>query len=126
MRFLGLDYGRKRVGLALSDEGGRFAYPLTVLPNETGLIDQIKTICREREVGEIVLGESLTRERRPNPLMKPILRFKERLSLALGLPIIFEDESMTTAEAAREIGRDDRLDARAAAIILRNYLARRP
>ena len=64
-------------------------------------------------------------ERRENPLMKKIKVFRNALAVAIGLPIHFEDEVLTTREADRDIGPDDFSDARAAAIILRTYLARR-
>ena len=125
MRLLGIDYGTKRIGLALSDEAGQFAYPHIVLPNTSKVIEQIATICRGDGVGEIVLGWSLDYARKENPLMKKIKVFQTALAEATKLPITLEDEVLTTREANQEIGQDDFTDARAAAIILRTYLARR-
>ena len=125
MRLLGIDYGTKRIGLALSDEAGQFAYPHVVLQNGTKTLDQIKMICQGHEVGEIVLGWSLDYARKENPLMKKIKVFQTALAEATKLPITLEDEVLTTREANQEIGQDDFTDARAAAIILRTYLARR-
>ena len=133
MRRLGIDYGSKRVGLALTDEPGGFAYPLVVLSNGPKLLAQIKAICRDEKVEEIVLGESLNFHRRQNPIMRAVLKFKLRLEGFTGLPVVFEDETLTTREASYELGRpartkhvrsgkDAMLDARAAAIILRQYL----
>ena len=125
MRLLGIDYGTKRIGLALSDEAGQFAYPHVVLKNHPQIIEQIKTICRGEGVGEIVLGWSLNYKRQENLLMKKIDIFRTKLIEVIGLPVILEDEVLTTREANQEIGQDDFTDARAAAIILRTYLARR-
>ncbi|MBI4136373.1 MAG: Holliday junction resolvase RuvX [Candidatus Vogelbacteria bacterium] len=136
MRRLGIDYGSKRVGLALTDEAGEFAYPLVVFPRDGKLLLRLKAICVNEVVGEIVLGESLNFRRRRNPIMRPILKFKAALEAATGLAVILEDELLTTKEASRGLGsltgsadgsghRDQLLDARAAAIILRNYLERR-
>lgn len=135
MRRLGIDYGSKRVGLALTDELGNFAYPLVVLLNNAKLLERIKTICVNEQVGEIVLGESLNFRRQQNPIMRMALKFKIKLENSIGLPVVFEDETLTTREASHELGRpartervrsggDGMLDARAAAIILRQYLAR--
>lgn len=125
MRFLGIDYGAKRIGLALSDEDGQFVYPHLVLKNTSRAIEQIATICREEKVGEIVLGWSLDYHRRENPLMTQVNIFRAALAAATNLSIVLEDEVLTTLEATREIGFDDFTDARAAAIILRTYLAHR-
>ncbi|MBI2100435.1 MAG: Holliday junction resolvase RuvX [Candidatus Vogelbacteria bacterium] len=125
MRRLGIDYGSKRVGLALSDESGEFAYPLAVFAQDSKLMLCLKAICVREGVGEIVLGESLNFRRRQNPIMRAILKFKTQLETLTGLPVVLEDETLTTKEAGRSLGRDQLLDARAAAIILRNYLARR-
>jgi putative Holliday junction resolvase len=136
MRFLGIDYGTKRIGLALSDDEGKFAYPHLVLKNNPKIIEQIAGICRGEKVGEIALGWSLDYRRRENQIMKKIHAFRAALATATNLPIVLEDEVLTTVEANREIGPparterarsggDDFTDARAAAIILRTYLARR-
>ncbi len=125
MRLLGIDYGTKRIGLALSDEDGQFAYPHIVLKNNSKIIEQIAAICRGDRVGEIVLGWSLNYKRQENPLMKKIRIFQTALAEATKLPITLEDEVLTTREANQEIGPDNFTDARAAAIILRTYLARR-
>ncbi|MEK7209040.1 MAG: RuvX/YqgF family protein, partial [Patescibacteria group bacterium] len=101
MRRLGVDYGRKRVGLALTDARGDFAYPLVVLPNDGKLLGRLKTICVTEAVGEIVLGESLNFRRRQNPIMRAVLKFKRQLENSLGLPVMFEDETLTTKEAGR-------------------------
>jgi len=130
MRRLGIDFGRKRVGLALTDELGRSAYPLSVLANDDKLLRQIASICRGEKVVEVVLGESLNYRRAGNPIMRAILRFKRKLESAIKLPVVLEDETLTTREAIRDPEgeflptSDPLLDARAAAILLRQYLSR--
>ncbi|MEK7585483.1 MAG: Holliday junction resolvase RuvX [Patescibacteria group bacterium] len=59
MRRLGIDYGRKRVGVALSDVEGNFAYPLVVLANDSKLLPRITEICQSEGVGEIVLASAI-------------------------------------------------------------------
>ena len=70
MRLLGIDYGHKKVGLALSDEGGRFAFPHNTWPNDKFLVGKIKELCARKDW--IVVGESLDLSGRPNPLMREI------------------------------------------------------
>ncbi len=121
MRFLGIDYGARRVGLALSDPAGIIATPLSVLENDRRLLDKVLKLCASEGVERVVIGESLTFAGRPNPIMANITKFKEALE-AQGLPVAWEPEYLTSQEANRETGEDDFADARAAAVILRSYL----
>ncbi len=121
---MGIDYGGKRVGVALSDETERFAYPYEVLKNDSQLIDNILKICHKERVGKIVLGRSLDYKMQPNPIMVKIDEFKSEIEIASGLAVEFENEFMTTAEAERLQGKGDKLDSSAAALILKSYIDR--
>ena len=120
MRYLGIDYGTKRVGLAISDEAGKIAFPFSILDNRANLIEQITKICVEKKVAKIVLGESLNYQSKPNLIMAKILDFKKHLAEKLKLEIIFEPEWLTSALATRSGGADDS----AAALILQTHLDR--
>ncbi|PCI27581.1 Holliday junction resolvase RuvX [Candidatus Wolfebacteria bacterium] len=122
MRMIGIDYGTKNVGIALSDEAGEFAMPLTVLFNNKELIPEIKNICKEREVAQIVLGESKGLDGVPNAIQAQIEEFKKSLEEEIGLHVVFEPEFYTSQEAARIQGEVKTLDSSAAALILRSYL----
>ena len=122
MRYLGIDYGAKRVGIALSDTEGGMAFPHTVLPNDKKLITTIKELCDKEHIAEIVLGESLDYKMKPNVIMEKIIPFKKELENATGLPVHFEREFMTSAAAEHLQGKGEMLDASAAAIILQGYL----
>jgi putative transcription antitermination factor YqgF len=124
MRYLSIDYGTKRVGLALSDETGAMAFPEAVLPADQKLIPAIKKICSEKSVNLIVLGESKNLNNEPNPLMAKIASFKKKLEEATGLAVTFESEVYSSAAAARLQGDVAGLDASAAAIILQSFLDR--
>lgn len=124
IRILGIDYGEKRVGLALSDPSGRLALPLAVLPNSSRLAEQVAGICRERGVTTVVLGESRDWRGEENPMMKRARAFGARLAALAGLPLVWESEFMSSAAAAREGVPPESLDAAAAALILRSYLER--
>lgn len=134
MRYLGIDYGTKRVGLALSDESGSLAFAHSVLsPKEAA--SSIKALVEAEGVEVVVLGESLDLQGAENPLMKKIKSFKVELE-SVGLKVVFEPEGMTSAQAARSwggesaqsasrrgsVGRQKNLDASAAALILQGYL----
>ncbi|OGD67309.1 hypothetical protein A2442_00895 [Candidatus Campbellbacteria bacterium RIFOXYC2_FULL_35_25] len=138
MKYLGIDYGLKNVGIAISDEGGKMAFPKVVLDNDENLFSKIKQICEEEKVGGIVIGESLNFKGELNPIMKQIISFKEKLEKETTLPTYFQKELFTSAEAERTQGQNLRNirkgerkektvslkknDASAAALILRSYL----
>lgn len=141
MRLLGIDYGEKRVGVALSDESAKFAFARGVILN-TGhekVIKEIKKICDENNISKIILGKSLNYKGEPNPIMKKIELFKKQLEGAINLKVIYENEILTTMEAKRPLcgekaqrpvankkKRDKSagklVDASAAAIILKSFL----
>lgn len=124
MRILGIDYGTRRVGIALSDERGDFAYPHSVILNNNKLLQSIAELCQKEQVGQIVIGESKDFSGQPNIVMEDILKFVEKMTAEIKIPIAYEPEFLTSAEADQVVGKDDETDARAAAIILRSYIAR--
>ena len=121
MRYLGIDYGSKKVGLALSDSSGKLAFPHKVLMNNPQLVSLIEGTVRREGVGGIVIGQSLDYQGRDNPIMSAIKNFKAKLEKATGLKVVFESEFLTTKQAERSGG----ADASAAALILQSYLERK-
>ncbi len=121
MRYLGIDYGSKRVGLALSDEGGKFAMPHSVLPNNHKLIENIAKICKDGVSG-IILGESVNDKGENNKIMDMIVPFKKELEGVTRLPVVYEKEYMSSQHAEFFQGKHDMLDASAAALILQRFL----
>ena len=83
MKLLGIDYGTKRVGISLSDESGKMAFPHDVFKNDKKLVDNVKSICEEETVSAIVMGESKDYKQKENPLMVDIYKFKTFLDLFL-------------------------------------------
>ncbi|OJI09478.1 MAG: Holliday junction resolvase RuvX [Candidatus Vogelbacteria bacterium CG10_big_fil_rev_8_21_14_0_10_49_38] len=125
MIYLGIDYGHRKVGLAKSDESGRFAFPYLVLPNNAVLLETIKGICVKEGVGKVILGQSLDLSGAENPIQAAIAKFKDKLAATIGLPVEGQTEFFTTREARRVIDEgqtDPATDARAAALILKSYL----
>ncbi|MFA5736639.1 MAG: Holliday junction resolvase RuvX [Candidatus Paceibacterota bacterium] len=125
MRLLGIDYGHKKVGLAISDESGRFAFPLAVVINDKSLLKKIKKICEQEKIEIIIIGESLDLSGQPNPIMTKIRKFADELKQETKLPFKYEREFYTSWEAKRIIDEsqtDKMTDARAAALILKSYI----
>jgi putative Holliday junction resolvase len=121
-RYLGVDYGTKKVGFALSDEAGRLAFPYAVIPNAGDLPERVKEICEKEGVGGIIIGESRDFSGVPNPVMKKILPFKKKLEETLGIPVSLEPEYLTSKQARNIQEGSAMTDASAAAIILQSYL----
>ncbi len=122
MRYMGIDFGKKRVGIAISDEGGQFAFANTVLPNNPGLVDEVAKLCTEHQIGKIVMGDSRDYQGKENTIMALAHPFKEALSQKTGLEVVLEPEFLTSREAEHIQGKNSMHDASAAAIILRSYL----
>ena len=130
MRYLGIDYGSKRVGIAISDEDGILAFPYNIIPNNLELIDCVHNICGKEEVSAIVLGESHDLSGKPNKIMGSIEELKRNLEAELDIPVYFQKEFMTTIEARGRSGKEinnakktskikqTQVDASAAALIL--------
>lgn len=124
MKYLGIDYGTKRIGLAVSDDNGEMAFPYTVVPNR-GIMhaaDDIVMVCKAKGIGAIVMGESLNYALEDNPIMPHIKKLERHLKEKINLPVFYEDETLSSAQAEREQGRNDMLDASAAAVILNSFL----
>ena len=122
MRTLGIDFGSKRVGIALSDESGDFALPYGVIENNEHLIREIRELCTINNVGEVVVGDSKDFNGEDNTIMGEITPFVEKLKEVLGIPVELHPEFLTSSQAERLQGKNDMLDASAAAIILSSYL----
>ena len=125
MRYLGIDYGTKKVGVALSDEGGQMAFPHSVLPNDDTLLASLERLIEAEQVAEIVIGHSKDAAGKDNPVQAHIEELVTDLTLAVGLPVHLEPEQYTTQAAVRIQGRTDKTDASAAALILDSYLTKR-
>jgi putative holliday junction resolvase len=122
MTLLGIDYGSKRVGVALSDSGEVLAFPHVILENTRTLLDDVKALCAEKNVRMVVLGRSQDLKGNDNPIMERISAFKTKVEEVLEIPVIFQDEYWTSEEARRFQGNDMHIDASAAALILQRFL----
>ncbi|MBI2086751.1 MAG: pre-16S rRNA-processing nuclease YqgF [Candidatus Zambryskibacteria bacterium] len=118
---MAIDYGQKRVGIASTDETGRFALPRMVLPNDEHLLDKIFEFKSKEGIEEVVIGESRNLDGKPNPIFVEIEKFKKMLE-ERGAKVILHPEVFTTVEARRLQGQTQLTDASAAALILKNFL----
>ncbi len=123
-RVLGIDYGTRRVGLAISDENRQFALPLVVILNTKELCAEIVKNAEEHEAKEIVIGESRNYKGEPNAIFLDADSLKMNLEKA-GFKVYLELEFMTSQQAERLQGKNSMTDASAAALILQSYLDRK-
>lgn len=122
MRSLGIDYGSKRVGIALSDEGGIMAFPHSVIQNSSEFLKEIVQLCEENKVKQIVIGESKDLKGIRNRIMDDIDVFIHDWKDKSDIPIYLEPEFLTSHQARKIQGINEMLDASAATIILQSYL----
>ena len=138
-RFLGIDYGTKRIGIAISDEMGVLAFPKEIVTNNESTFSQIAEIIEKEKITEIVVGESVDFKGKLNALSARIDVFILELEEKFHLPIHKQKEFLTSVEARKGgVGKKDynnsgshsrvkqiksgRIDAGAAALILQRYL----
>lgn len=123
-RYLALDVGDRRIGMAVGDAGGGIARPLRTLRRKSVAVDvaAIREIARKEEVSALLIGLPLTLRGEEGPQAARVRRFVEACG-GVGLPVELYDERYTTAEAAHQGARD--VDAGAAAILLEDFLRRR-
>jgi putative pre-16S rRNA nuclease len=143
MRVLGIDLGRRRIGLAISDPTRTLARPLATLTVEEGQTDQsvlervvveVTRLAGEDDgLGEIVVGVPARLDGTPTGETAHAVAFIDALASRVTIPVVREDERLTSREAESRLAlrerdwkkRKERLDAAAAAVILQDYLDRR-
>ena len=124
VRCLGIDYGTKRIGIAVSDPDGQFALPHAVIKNSASFFEEIVSIALANGVQTIVIGESRDYKGKDNAIMEHVLKLKKELEDKRFI-VHLEPEFMTSVQAERFQGKNDKSDASAAALILQAYLDKR-
>lgn len=132
MRTLGLDIGSKRIGLAISDETGSFAFPEGKLERKGRAkdLETLRVMVEERGVERIVIGVPIHMDGRKGKGSQAALEFAKDLSAATGIAVDTIDERLTTVEAERVLHasginskkQKSKIDSVAASIILSTYL----
>jgi putative Holliday junction resolvase len=122
MKYLGIDYGTKRVGVALSDDGGSFAFPKAILVSDASTPDVIARIAHDEHVAGIVIGESIASNEVQNTVTTKIQSFRAKLAALTELPIFFQREDFSSVEAHRYQTKAGHRDDSAAAVILQRFL----
>jgi putative Holliday junction resolvase len=130
-RTMGIDWGARRCGLAVSDENREFVFarPQVYVKNQQELIDFLLKIIDEEKISGIVVGLPLHLDGSDSDTTKMVRQFSKDLSEKTAIPIIFIEENLTSVAAQEEIGRKSitkikqELDSVSAKIILENAIA---
>ena len=136
MRALGVDFGEKRIGIAVSDSNGKVATPLQVIIRSKSIKQDHKKICDlvdEWEADIVVVGMPYSLNGSKGLAAKTVEKEVKELSSALEVPVATQDERLTTAMAAKELaiqGLDSKkqskvIDQVAASVILQSWLDNR-
>jgi len=141
MKYLGIDYGTKKIGIAVSDDRGALAFPKTIIPNDNMALAGIGEIIKNEGIEKIIIGESVQMDGSHNDLQKNIEKFSSALVSETGLEVDMEKEWLSSVAARSHLygkgnianeqwsasankKRREAVDAGAAAIILQRYLDR--
>ena len=130
MRYLAIDYGTKRTGLAICDAAETISSPLTILHGQKGLLNKIAEIVETENVDAIVLGLPLNINGTESSQTKLTLKFAEKLKDQFSVPVHLQDERLSSFGAEEKLApadftrrkRKKRIDAVAAAEILEAFL----
>ncbi len=138
MKHLGIDYGTKHIGLAVSDETGTIAFPREVISNTHDALARIADLCIQEKIQKIIIGKSLDQVGNTNPIQIQIEQFAQKLGETTTLPIAFQNELHSSFESDNQFdfggfsrrnqenqkGKRPQVkdDAKAASIILQRYL----
>lgn len=138
-KFLGIDYGTKRIGIAISDDDGKIAFPREIILNDQEVFQKIGNILEKEKINEVVIGESVDFSGKLNALSARIEIFISDFKEKFEIPIYKQKEFLTSVEA-RKTGflkkdltqkqshsrlkdkKRGHIDSSAAALILQRYL----
>jgi putative Holliday junction resolvase len=134
MKLMGIDYGRRRIGVAVSDDGGALARSIGIVDRKThpNYIDELIRIISAENPAELIIGLPLGADDEETAMSKEVREFATKIGEQITLPIHFVDESFTSKKAAelmmhrkKKARRDKSLsDKIAACLILQEYIDR--
>ncbi len=130
MKYLSIDYGLKRTGLAVCDPSQTICSPLAVIDSTKDIITRLTDIIAEEHIEAVVIGLPLNMDDSEGPQAELVRKFADKLKAAINVPIHFQDERLTSFGADEKLDMTDlspaerkrRRDAVAAAEILQNFL----
>lgn len=138
MKYLCIDYGKKFVGLAISDDSGRVAFPYDIIKNDANLFENLFEVFSKESIEGLVLGLSLDLNGKENDINKEIKKMGQKIEIEYGIPVLYENEVYSSVQAKRGIykpqkpnskfskeslkTKEERVDDKAATIVLQFFL----
>lgn len=123
MRYIGIDYGSKRIGVAISDDQGRIAFPDGVIMNRADrVVKEITNRIKKKNVDVIVVGLPIGLDGKESNQTQKTWLFIETLKKSVNAQIVTENEMLSSRMAASAGMKGKDIDASSAAIILQSYL----
>jgi len=132
IRIMGIDYGEKRIGIALSDPLLTFAYAFTTLQNDSAFLINLSKIIIEKKIIKVILGLPSERFKSSKELSQKVLKLKSEIEAKNKIEVILWDEEYSSAIAKEKVmesvtkkskrKQKDLLDRHSAAVILQEYL----
>ena len=122
MKYLGIDFGTKRIGIAVSDKEGTLAFPHAVLENNEKFFERLRAMVKKEETKHIVVGVPKALSGKTTAMTKQVKEFMRRLKRE-GFFVEEEDEMFST-KMTKAHARKDMRDASAAALMLQQYMDR--
>jgi len=129
---MGIDYGEKRIGIALSDPLLTFAYPFITLLNDSVFLNNLSKIIEEKKINKIILGLPSERFKSSKELSQKVRKLKSEIETKNKIEVILWDEEFSSAIAKEKMNKSvtkksrrrekDLLDRHSAAVILQEYL----
>ena len=130
-QILGVDYGERRIGLAISDQTKSIAFPYKVIKNENlkFILDFLRKLCKEKEIESLVIGLPLALSGKDTLQTKKVRQFSKKIE-ALWLHVFLQDERFSSLSAKKSLIKEriktgynkEKIDERAAAIFLQQFL----
>lgn len=123
MKIIGLDYGERKIGIAVGDSESRVATPLMTMraANRAAAVREIVALCRQEQIQHVVIGLPVNPQAQSQEPLERIRRFGADIAAGAQLPVSYTDERFTTQYAQQLAGRD-RDDEVAAMLIVQSYL----
>jgi putative holliday junction resolvase len=129
---MGIDYGEKRIGIALSDPLLTFAYPFATLQNDLNFLNNLSKIIEEKRVNKIILGLPSQRFKSSNEISQKVLKLKSEIESKNRIEVVLWDEEYSSVIAKEKMiesvtkkskrKQKDLLDRHSAAVILQEFL----
>lgn len=130
-QILGVDYGEKRIGLAISDQTKSIAFPYKVVKNRNFnfLLEFLRNLCIEKNIESLVIGLPLALSGKDTLQTKKVRQFAKNIEV-IGIPVYFQDERLSSLSARKSLIKEkiktghnkEKIDERAAAIFLQQFL----